>query len=127
MNPTQENQDAADALLAPTFEGTDAGGLPVARNQFIEQFAQVTSRVRTTSCYNTMRSLTRSDAANALAVNTLHVEGSLLSSIGDHHVVLNETSQDTWTAANGEWTIARSKALKLLITIDGKVIREEGR
>ncbi len=126
MDPTQTNQDAADALLSPSFEGTDARGLPVARDQYITEFAQVVSRVRATGCYDTLRSVTGSDSNAAVAVNTLHLDGLLRSSAGDHQVSLSETSQDTWSRTGGDWSISESKTLKLLITIDGKVFRNEG-
>ena len=126
MNPTQQNQDAADALLSPGFEGTDARGLPVAREQYLSEFSQVVSRVRATGCYNTLRSVDASAPNTVVAVNTLHLDGLLRSSAGDHPVTLSETSQDTWLKAGGDWNISQSKTLKLTITIDGKVFRNEG-
>lgn len=125
MDPTPKNQDAADALLSPGFEGTDARGLPVARQQYNTEFAQIVSRVRATGCYNTLKSVTSSDSGTAVSVNTLHLDGILRASAGDHQVALNETSQDTWSRPAGEWTISQSKILKLAITIDGHVFSNE--
>lgn len=123
MNPTDDNRHAVNLLLAADFSGSDPNGAPMTREQFVAQGERLMKSVRTTACYNATVWPSSVTSGTVVTVNTMHVEGTLLSSVSSHDVVVNETTRDTWENADGEWIVSQTHEVKIVITIDGRVLR----
>jgi S1-C subfamily serine protease len=126
FDPSDVNLDAAFGVLAPEFVGIDPKGKQVTRNEVVAQGKRQLKMLRATACDNKIESFTLADPNTVLVVNTFHLEGDIQAPDGKHDLLLTEKSQDTWKNEGGKWLVAQSKDSRLLVTIDGNVVQNQG-
>lgn len=126
LNPTDENIDAATAVLAPGFVAFDPSGRQYSRDDIVAQLKDQLSTMKATSCTTTVTSATQADPDTVVATNALHAAGATPSQEGSQSFDISTTTSDMWKLVGGQWEEVQSKIVHSVFKIDGNVVQEQG-
>jgi hypothetical protein len=126
MNPTDANEQAWFALIAPDYKYKDLKGKTQLRDETVASEQQQLKTFHGTACDATVEMPTSSDAGTVVVVQTQKVEGDFQAPDGKHNLDLLNKSKDTWKLVNGAWLLCESEDLRTVLKIDGAVQDDEG-
>ncbi len=126
LDPTEKNEAAMFATYTPDYVDIDPKGKETKRDEIIGTTKQQLKTFHGTDCKNTFESVSAPDATSAVVVGTSHVTGDIQAPDGKHDVDLTSKSQDTWKLVSGNWMLAQTKTLHLVVKIDGAVVQDQG-
>ncbi|MDP9025453.1 MAG: nuclear transport factor 2 family protein [Candidatus Eremiobacteraeota bacterium] len=126
VDPTDANLDKMFTQLSPEYVSVDPKGKETKRDEVIGSMKQELKTFHGSDCKNTFDTFTSPDANTAVVVGTQHVTGDMQAPDGKHDVDFTAKSEDTWKLIGGNWTNTRSKALHVVIKIDGAVVQDQG-
>ncbi len=126
LDPTDANFTANEANLAPDYSETDLKGNTHTRAETIAIEKQQLKTFKGTACDNKLASVTQSDPATVVAVDTVNIAGNIQAPDGNHDFTALNKSQDTWKLVGGKWLLSASKDLRVLVKVDGNVVQDQG-
>ncbi|MFN2529229.1 MAG: hypothetical protein ABR584_11005 [Candidatus Baltobacteraceae bacterium] len=126
LDPTDANLSAIFAEMTPDYVAIDPKGKETKRDEVVGMMKQQLKTFHGTDCKNTFESVTSPDANTAVVIDSQHVTGDLQAPDGKHDLDFNAKSQDTWKLVSGSWMNTQSKALHVVIKVDGSVVQDQG-
>jgi hypothetical protein len=126
LNPTDQNIDAATAVLAPGFVAFDPSGTQYSRDDIVAQLKYQLSTMKAASCTTNVTSATQADPNTVVATNAFHAAGTTPSQEGSQSFDISTTTSDMWKLVGGQWEEVQSKIVHSVFKIDGNVVQEQG-
>lgn len=126
LDPTDKNFDAATAVLSPDYVDIDFKGASHKRDEVLSIMKQQLKTFKASSCENKFDSVTQTDPSTIVVVNTSNIAGEIQAPDGKHDFTALNKAQDTWKLAGGKWLQTQSKAMHVLVKVDGNVVQDQG-
>ena len=126
LDPTDANMTTMFAELSPDYVAYDPKGKETKRDEVVGTMKQQLKTFHGTDCKNSLDSITAPDANTAVVTGSQHVTGDIQAPDGKHDLDFTSKSEDTWKLINGTWMNTQSKAIHVVIKIDGSVVQDQG-
>jgi hypothetical protein len=126
QNPTPSNLDAAFALLAPAYVEIDPNGRSHTRDEVIDLAKRESQSMHADQCAHAIDSIAPAGPDSLVAVIEAHFAGTMQVAGATRDFDVREKSADIWARVNGSWVQQQSRALHVVLKIDGNVVQDAG-